>query len=90
MSVSVGPGKPPPVLAAGALAAANFTIDFDGTDFAFLEGPGWLLAIVIALVTVASLWFTSRSRMRQKEETVPGGITTDIDFEREEDETGHT
>lgn len=41
-----------PGLAAGALAAANFTIDFDGTDFAFLEGPGWLLAIVIALILV--------------------------------------
>lgn len=41
-----------PGLAAGALAAANLTIDFDGTDFAFLESPGWLLAIVIALILV--------------------------------------
>ena len=38
-----------PALAAGALAAANATIDFDGTGYSFLEAPGWLLAVVIAL-----------------------------------------
>jgi high-affinity Fe2+/Pb2+ permease len=41
-----------PGLAAGALASANLTIDFDGTDFAFLEAPGWLLALVVALIVV--------------------------------------
>jgi hypothetical protein len=39
-----------PALAAGALAAANATIDFDGTGYSFLEAPGWLLAVAIALV----------------------------------------
>jgi hypothetical protein len=39
-----------PALAAGALAAANATIDFDGTGYAFLEAPGWLLAVAVALV----------------------------------------
>jgi hypothetical protein len=39
-----------PVLVAGALAAANATIDFNGTGYAFLEAPGWLLAIAVALV----------------------------------------
>jgi hypothetical protein len=39
-----------PALAAGALAAANATIDFDGTGYAFLEAPGWLLAVSAALV----------------------------------------
>jgi Domain of unknown function (DUF4126) len=39
-----------PALAAGALAAANATIDFDGTGYSFLEAPGWLLAVVIAIV----------------------------------------
>jgi Domain of unknown function (DUF4126) len=39
-----------PALAAGALAAANATIDFDGTGYSFLEAPGWLLAIAVALV----------------------------------------
>ncbi len=39
-----------PALAAGAIASANLTIDFDRTDLSFLEAPGWLLAIVIALL----------------------------------------
>jgi Domain of unknown function (DUF4126) len=41
-----------PALAAGAMASADALIDFDGTDLAFLEGTGWLLAIVIALIAV--------------------------------------
>ena len=41
-----------PGLAAGAFAAANLTIDFEGTDLAFLERSGWLLALVVALVAV--------------------------------------
>ena len=32
-----------PVLLAGALASADLGIDFDGTDFAFLEGWPFLL-----------------------------------------------
>jgi len=39
-----------PALVAGALAAANVTIDFDNTAYSFLEAPGWLLAVAIALV----------------------------------------
>jgi hypothetical protein len=39
-----------PALAAGALASANATIDFDRTDLSFLEAPGWLLAVVLALL----------------------------------------
>jgi len=39
-----------PALAAGGLAAANATIDFDGTGYSFLEAPGWLLAVTAALV----------------------------------------
>jgi Domain of unknown function (DUF4126) len=39
-----------PALAAGGLAAANATIDFDGTGYAFLESPWWLLAIAAAIV----------------------------------------
>jgi hypothetical protein len=41
-----------PALVAGALAAANATIDFDHTGYRFLEAPGWLLAMAIALVVV--------------------------------------
>jgi len=39
-----------PALAAGALATADVGIDFEGTPFAFLEAPGWLLAVFLALV----------------------------------------
>ncbi len=39
-----------PALAAGAFASANLTIDFDRTDLAFLESPGWLLAMVLGLI----------------------------------------
>ena len=44
-----------PGLAAGAFAAANLTIDFEGTDFSFLESTGWLLALVVALVVFVIL-----------------------------------
>jgi hypothetical protein len=40
-----------PALLAGALASADLGIDFDGTEFAFLESPWWLLALAVALVT---------------------------------------
>ena len=41
-----------PALVAGALATADVGIDFEGTPFAFLEQPGWLLAVVLALIAV--------------------------------------
>src|SRR3954468_12115457 len=41
-----------PVLLAGALAAANLGIDFDGTNFSFLEAAPFLLAIVVLLAVV--------------------------------------
>ena len=42
-----------PVLLVGALAAGDLGIDFDGTDFAFLEQAP-LLAIVVALLAVST------------------------------------
>jgi hypothetical protein len=39
-----------PALLAGALASGDVGLDFDGTQFAFLESPIWLLALVIALI----------------------------------------
>jgi hypothetical protein len=42
-----------PALVAGALATADVGIDYDGTPFSFLEAPGWLLAVVVAVVVVA-------------------------------------
>src|SRR3954453_12463768 len=38
-----------PTLLVGALAAADLGLDYDGTDFAFLEQTGFLLAVVIAV-----------------------------------------
>lgn len=39
-----------PALVAGALATANLGVDYEGTPFAFLESPVWLLAVVVALI----------------------------------------
>jgi uncharacterized membrane protein HdeD (DUF308 family) len=39
-----------PVLLAGALASANLGLDFEGTDFAFLESWPFLLAVVLASI----------------------------------------
>jgi hypothetical protein len=42
-----------PTLAAGALAAANVEIDFNGTNYSFLEHAPFLLVIVILAVGLA-------------------------------------
>jgi chromate transport protein ChrA len=44
-----------PALVAGAFARADVGIDYEGTPFAFLEAPAWLLAVVIAVVVVVIL-----------------------------------
>jgi len=44
-----------PALVAGALATADVGIDYEGTPFAFLEQPGWLLAVVVALIVAVVL-----------------------------------
>ncbi|MDQ6750944.1 MAG: DUF4126 family protein [Actinomycetota bacterium] len=42
-----------PALLAGAVATANlFWIDFDHTDYAFLEQPAFLLAVLVGVVLV--------------------------------------
>jgi len=43
-----------PVLLVGALASADAGLDFDGTDFSFLETAGFLLGIVV-LVAVTDI-----------------------------------
>lgn len=81
-------GWPRPAFLIGFVLAGQVeTYFYQAVQFYGYGFPLRPIAVVIALVTIASLWFTSRSRMRHKEETVQGGITTDIDFEREEDET---
>jgi len=48
-----------PTLLAGALAAGDVGLDFDGTDFSFLEAPAFLFGV---LVGVAVLGFIERRR----------------------------
>ena len=44
-----------PVLAVGALASGDVQINFSGTDFAFLEGVPWLLAMLVCAIALALL-----------------------------------
>ena len=41
-----------PTLLAGALAAGDVGLDFEGTDFSFLEKPGFLLGVVVAVAVL--------------------------------------
>ncbi|MDA0162028.1 DUF4126 family protein [Solirubrobacter ginsenosidimutans] len=59
-----------PTLLVGALAAGDLGIDFDGTDFSFLEKTPFLLVIVI-LVAV----FNIIDRRRGADTSVPGPVT---------------
>jgi hypothetical protein len=73
MGVSAAAGVRPflPTLLVGALAADDLGVDFDGTDFAFLESAWFLLAIVVALVVTTLL----RARFETPAgEAVLGGI----------------
>jgi hypothetical protein len=60
-----------PVLLAGALAAADLGIDFDGTDFAFLESIPFLIAVVVLAVAGA---FVGRALVKRGETGVAVGI----------------
>lgn len=42
-----------PTLAVGVLAAGDVQIDFKGTDFSFLQGTPWLLAMVLCAIALA-------------------------------------
>jgi len=54
-----------PTLLVGALAGADLGVDFDGTDFAFLEQTGFLLAVLVGVTVVG---FIDRRRGNR-----PGG-----------------
>ena len=57
-----------PVLLAGALASADLGLDFDGTDFSFLESWQFLLGV---LVLVTALDFVGRRAGRDAAERPP-------------------
>ncbi len=44
-----------PILLAGALAAANLGIDFEGTDFAFMESVPFLVVVTVLFVATIPL-----------------------------------
>jgi hypothetical protein len=66
VGIAAGIGIRPflPVLLTGALASANLGLDFDGTDFAFLE-QWWFLLAVLLLVGVTEFG------LRRRRETGP-------------------
>ena len=55
LSTSAGLRPFLPTLAAGAFAAGDVGIDFEGTDFAFMESPWFLVALILALVITVAL-----------------------------------
>jgi hypothetical protein len=58
-----------PTLLAGALAAGDLGLDFDGTDFSFLEATGFLLAIVVLVAAFGLL-------DRRRDSSAPGPLAT--------------
>jgi Domain of unknown function (DUF4126) len=57
-----------PVLLAGALASADVGLDFDGTDFSFLESWPFLLGVIVLVV---ALDFAGRRAGRDAAERAP-------------------
>jgi MFS family permease len=53
IAVAVGVRPLLPALAVGALAAGDVQIDFNGTDFSFLQSAPFLLVVVIAAFALA-------------------------------------
>jgi hypothetical protein len=39
-----------PAIVAGIFASANWGIDFDGTSYAFLESPVWIICVAVLMV----------------------------------------
>jgi hypothetical protein len=50
-----------PVLLTAALARANLGLDFEGTDFAFLESWPLIAAFVVGAIVLASLTLRRRT-----------------------------
>ena len=59
-----------PALAAGALARADVGIDFEGTAFAFLESPIFLIALIVAMAASIAL-----ARARPDDPRLPSALS---------------
>jgi hypothetical protein len=66
-STGVRPYLPP--LLAGGLARGDVAIDFDGTDFSFLESTGFLAAVVVVAVV---MFFVERSAPNRRSPDIGG------------------
>jgi hypothetical protein len=53
VSIAAGVRAWLPALLVGVLARADLGLDFDGTDYAFLESIGWLAALVAVVALLA-------------------------------------
>ena len=72
-ATGVRPFLPP--LLAGALASGDIGLDFDGTDWSFLESPGFLLA-VLAVAVLA--YVAERSGMNKRVVTIGSAVVAAI------------
>lgn len=70
LSASAGIRPFLPALASGALAGLDVGVDFDGTDYAFLESGWFMLAVLAALLVVV---FLQRARGAEAVEAGPVG-----------------
>jgi hypothetical protein len=72
-ATGVRPFLPP--LLAGALASGDIGLDFDGTDWSFLESPGFLLA-VLALAVLA--YVAERSGVNKRAVTIASAVVAAV------------
>jgi hypothetical protein len=64
-----------PPLLTGALARGDLAIDFDGTDWSFLESPGFLLALVALAVLAYGAERSGANRSSEGAESVGRGVS---------------
>jgi hypothetical protein len=69
-----------PALLAGALASGDKGLDFEGTDYRFLERPGFLLAVVVVFFGVVLLdrWRGAGTSERGPVGAALGGVSIGI------------
>jgi hypothetical protein len=64
-----------PAVLAGLFATANWGVDFDGTSYAFLESPVWIVAVAVLMV----LTFVLRRTLEEgPTEAAIGGVAVGV------------